>query len=130
MPLRKFIVDLCRQLRRNQTSAEQQLWGKLRNRKLAGLRFLRQHPIFFGGTEDRPEFFIADFYCAEKKLVIEVDGAIHELQNQKNYDRGRDDTMKELGLQVLGIQNEELVSTESVLVKIRDAVCSQHHCGQ
>jgi very-short-patch-repair endonuclease len=116
--LNKFIVDLCRQLRRNQTPQEEQLWERLRNRKLDGLKFLRQHPFVYGGTEDRTEFFIADFYCAEKKLVVEVDGGIHELQ--KEYDRGRDDIMSELGLRVLRIQNEELNSVESVVRKIRD----------
>jgi very-short-patch-repair endonuclease len=119
LSLKKFIVDLCRQLRRNQTPEEEVLWERLRNRKFAGLKFLRQHPIVFGGTEDRPEFFIADFYCAEKKLVVEVDGRIHLYQ--QCYDRDRDNIMAQLGLRVLRIQNNELMDVETVLVKIQRA---------
>jgi very-short-patch-repair endonuclease len=119
VPLRKFIVDLCRQLRRTQTPQEEQLWERLRNRKFEGHKFLRQHPIVFGGTEYRPEFFIPDFYCAEKKLVIEVDGRIHDFQVL--YDRDRDDIMTELGLRVLRIQNDELIDLDAILVKIRNA---------
>jgi very-short-patch-repair endonuclease len=77
------------------------------------LPFLQSHAC------NEPEFFIADFYCAEKKRVIEVDGRIHDFQ--VSYDRGRDDIMKELGLRVLRIQNDEPVDLEAVLVKIRSA---------
>jgi very-short-patch-repair endonuclease len=116
MPLNRKTIEFCRTLRRNQTPCEQQLWTLLRNRKLAGLKFLRQHPFAHGGTLRRPEIFVADFYCAEKNLVVELDGKIHE--TQVGYDRNRDKIMKEMGLNVLRIKNEEMNDPDAVLKKI------------
>lgn len=116
MALKKYIVDLSRELRQNQTPQEQKLWQHLRNRKLSGLKFLRQHPIVYGGTERRPESFIADFYCAERRLVIEVDGKIHNFQ--KEYDQDREGILKGLGLRVLRFKNEELAYVYKVLSTI------------
>jgi len=65
----------ARQLRREQTPAEALLWGHLRNRRLKGLKFRRQHPV---GR------FVADFYCAQHRLIVELDGAVH--QRQREYD--------------------------------------------
>jgi len=73
----KTIKQLAKELRKNQTEAEEMLWQKLRNRKLYGYKFLRQHPIIHSGFINKLYFFIADFYCAEKELVIELDGKIH-----------------------------------------------------
>jgi very-short-patch-repair endonuclease len=116
MAIKKFMVDLSRSLRKNQTPEEARLWRYLRKRKLKNLKFLRQHPIVVGGSEFRPEFFIADFYCAEKRLVIELDGEIHDFQ--KEYDQDRDSIMRELGLRVLRIRNSEIEDLDSVLRKI------------
>jgi very-short-patch-repair endonuclease len=63
------IVDLCREQRKSPTEAEFVLWNHLRNRNLGGYKFRRQHPI--GG-------YILDFYCAEAKTGIELDGAVHQ----------------------------------------------------
>lgn len=119
MPHNRRTIEFCRALRRNQTPAEQQLWALLRNRQLAGLKFLRQHPLAYGGSLRRPEIFVADFFCAEKGLVVELDGKIHE--NQRDYDQGRDEIMKEMGLNVLRIKNEEMTNPEAVLNKILSA---------
>ncbi len=73
----KTIKQLARGLRKDQTKTEERLWQALRNRKLDGYKFLRQHPIVHGGCMNKPDFFIIDFYCAEKGLVIELDGKIH-----------------------------------------------------
>lgn len=62
------------------TQAEEILWKHLRNKKLNGMKFRRQHPL---------DMFIADFYCHEKKLIIELDGGIHETPEQQEYDEGR-----------------------------------------
>ena len=72
------IKTICRALRKQPTSSEDYLWQALRNRKLAGLKFLRQHP--FGPS-------IVDFYCHEKRLVVEVDGGIHKQRDMKEKDR-------------------------------------------
>lgn len=116
MSLTKKIVDITRNLRRHQTPQEKQLWKKLRNRKLNWLKFLRQHPIVYDHRGFTPLFFVADFFCSESKLVIELDGEIHEFQ--KHYDKNRDCILKELGLTVLRIMNDELNDIDSVLKKI------------
>ncbi len=72
------IAMIARGLRKNQTSSEIILWEELRCRRMMGFKFLRQHPVFYKIDKDRVEFYIADFYCAELKLVIELDGPIHE----------------------------------------------------
>jgi molybdenum cofactor cytidylyltransferase len=110
------ITDIVRQLRRLQTPEEHELWERLRNRKLRRMKFLRQHPIVYSHVEGNLQFFVADFYCAEKKLVIELDGKIHDFQ--KDYDANRDAILKALDLQVLRIKNEELTNVYSVLKKI------------
>ena len=103
MSVPKKIVDICRKLRRNQTETEVMLWERLRNRKLNGFKFLRQHPIIYEQSNNQfPFFFVADFFCAEKKLVIELDGPIHEIQ--KEYDGNRDFILKEMKLTILRIK--------------------------
>jgi very-short-patch-repair endonuclease len=77
----RSITQLARELRKNQTLYEAILWQEIRNRKMKGLKFLRQHPIIYGNdNQGRSLFFIADFYCAEKKFVPELDGKIHDFQ--------------------------------------------------
>jgi len=118
---KKKIVELCRELRRNSTGSESILWANLRNRKLSGKKFNRQFPIIYQSTGDLHYFFIADFYCHEKKLVIEVDGKIHE--HQKDYDEGRTAIINQLGIRVIRFTNEELSEDISkVLAEIRKAV--------
>ncbi|MFN3666123.1 MAG: endonuclease domain-containing protein [Sediminibacterium sp.] len=111
----------ARYLRKNQTPEESIIWQLLRNRKLDGFKFLRQHPIKVWETSGRFYFFYADFYCAEKKLVLEIDGLIHE--KQKEYDASRDYIMNELGLKVLRILNDEVNhDINGTLQKIRHAL--------
>ena len=111
----QYITQLARKLRKNQTASEKVLWGELRNRKLAGFKFLRQHPIIYEYYK-KPYFFIADFYCAERVLVVELDGKIHDFQKEKDYQR--DLIIKGMGLEVLRIKNEELENIELVKEKI------------
>ena len=113
---RKTIIELARELRNNPTESENILWDILRNRRLNGYRFLRQKPFIYQQTNRKRYFFIADFYCAEKNLVIELDSHIHELQ--KYYDYHRDLVLKELGLNTLRISNDELADMEAVKRKI------------
>ncbi len=102
----------------NLTESEKTLWKELRNRRLSGLKFLRQHPLFYFSLNKRKYLFIADFYCAEKSLVIELDGKIHDYT--KEYDMNRDTVMFERGLNVLRIKNEELENIDNVLLKIKN----------
>ena len=112
------ILELARTLRRNQTDAEQQLWQVLRNRKLDGIKFTRQHPIIYEFNKSELFFFIPDFYCAEYKLVVELDGEIHNYQ--KEHDTHRDLILSSLNLKVLRIKNEEIENMEAVKNKIRE----------
>ncbi len=115
MSLPKYAVDLARELRRRQTPEEKLLWQTLRNRKFQGLKFLRQHPIVFAETY-KTLFFIADFYCDEARLIIELDGKVHDFQRE--YDENRDQILKELGLRVIRFRNEELRNLDKVLATI------------
>jgi len=111
----RILRDRRRELRKNSTKPEQILWFELRHSKL-GVKFKRQHSI--GG-------YITDFYCAAGKLVIELDGAIHNTTEAQEYDRIRDNYFKELGLKVLRFQNDDAEkNTEQTLEKIRICINS------
>ena len=114
----KVIKKHARELRKNMTDSEKLLWKQLRNRKLSGYKFLRQHPILYKADFKGLNYFIADFYCDEKKTIIELDGPIHE--KSKEYDLFRDSEMKEKGIQVLRIKNDNLKNQDEVLQKIKD----------
>lgn len=114
--IRLVAKKLCRELRKNQTQAEKILWERVRNRKLIDKKFYRQFPIFhdYLGKET---FYIADFYCHESKLVIELDGGVHE--NRKNEDRLKDETIKVMGINVIRFKNEEVFrNTNKVVAQI------------
>ncbi len=114
-------VSRARELRQNMTEAEKMLWKELRNRKFLKLKFLRQHPIIYQVSDNRPYYFIADFYCAEKKLVVEVDGKIHDFQ--KEDDQHREDILRSLDFNVLRIKNEEVKrDIRLVMEKIKVAI--------
>lgn len=112
----KAIKKHTKELRRNLTESEKQLWEHLRNRKLSGFKFLRQHPIIYKADYKGLNYFIADFYCDAKKAVIELDGSIHNVTQE--YDQFRDEEMKLIGLHVLRIKNEELSDINTTLEKI------------
>lgn len=104
------MIERSRDLRLKPTDAEQVLWKHLRNRRLGGLKFRRQHPI---GN------FIADFFCGEARLVIELDGAVHQEKTQARRDTLRDYIMQENNLKVLRLSNDEvLLDIENALQKI------------
>ena len=99
--------EVAREQRAHPTPAEQRLWRALRGRML-GARFRRQHAI---GP------FVVDFYCAERRLVIEVDGPVHERQVEQDAERQAH--LEATGLKVLRFRNEEILSdTERVLQTI------------
>jgi len=66
----KEIRKHAQELRNNMTESEDILWKELRGRRLSGYKFLRQHPVLYKGNLKRFNYFIADFYCFEKKAVI------------------------------------------------------------
>ena len=88
----KKIRKHSQELRHNMTESEKLLWKELRNRKLSGYKFLRQHPILYNGNLIRFNYFVADFYCSEKKVVIELDGPVHD--TSEKYDHFRDSELQ------------------------------------
>ncbi len=101
-------------LRNNQTDAEACLWSKIRRRQLAGRLFYRQKTI---GP------YIADFYCHQARLVIEVDGPDHHTEIGIKQDIVRDQYMNSMGISVLRFANQEVLGdTEGVLKIITEKV--------
>ena len=108
----------ARELRSCMTDSEKLLWRELRNRKLSGYKFVRQHPIIYKSNSKGLNYFIADFYCALKKTAIELDGPIHETTSE--YDEFRDSEMKFLGINVLRLKNDDLLNLKESLQKIEN----------
>jgi imidazole glycerol-phosphate synthase subunit HisF len=102
------IMKRASRLRKDQTSAEKIIWQRLRRRQIGGLRFRRQHPI---------NSFIADFYCHEAKIVIEIDGGIHDDQEQKQKDIARQEIITDFGIKVLRFKNEEIFNDIDSVIK-------------
>ena len=96
--LSEKMKSLCRELRQDSTVPERILWGLLRNRHLAEMKFRRQQTI---GP------FVVDFYCDEKKLVIEVDGESHA--GRQKEDRKRQSFLERNGLKVIRFTNDEVL---------------------
>jgi very-short-patch-repair endonuclease len=91
------IRQRARELRQPMTRAEARLWQHLRRRQLNGYYFRRQHPI---------SSFIVDFYCAKARLVVEVDGDVHVMQEE--YDTVRTEWLEERGYRVIRFTNDEI----------------------
>ena len=103
--LRALAKGTCRTLRGRETPAEGALWEVLRYRQFHGLKFYRQYPLFVDwcGTET---FFVADFCCFERRLVIEVDGRIHNYR--ADHDELRTHIINQLGMRVVRLRNEDI----------------------
>ena len=109
-----FTFQKAEELRKRMTEAETVLWEALRNNNLSGLKFRRQHPI---------ARFIVDFYCHKYKLVIELDGSIHNLREVAENDRNREEELKDFGLNILRFTNEQVINDlEYVLQTIKQQV--------
>jgi len=99
------------ELRRNMTIAEKILWQELRSKKILNLTFRRQHPV---------NMFIADFYCHKARLVIEIDGSIHEVEGSREKDKGREDEFEKFGIKTIRFTNNEIFeSLCSVIEEIK-----------
>jgi len=109
------IEAAARNLRQNMTPAEQILWEALKGRQVTGLKSRCQHPV---GP------FILDFYCPARKLVVEVDGGVHD--SQAEYDEARTQQLNDYGYQVLRFRNDEVLNNlDSVLERVRQVVLSE-----
>jgi len=114
MPVKNIVTDQrvskeklerAKELRREMTPAEKLLWQEVRAKKL-GVRFRRQQVI---------AGFIVDFYCHKAALVVEVDGDIHDLQQDE--DARREKALSEMGLSVVRFGNDEVMNTLPVVVE-------------
>ena len=92
-------IELARHLRRNAIPAERTAWELLRDRRCAGVKFKRQHPI---------ADFIVDFYAPHLKLVIELDGSIHQEPGHAERDAIRASEIESLGYRVVRVANEDV----------------------
>lgn len=108
----KTLKEFAHQNRSNSTEAENVLWQRLRDKQLEGIKFRRQHII------DR---YIADFIALENKLIVEVDGLIHQLPQNMESDAQRSARLNELGYTVIRFTNEEvLFNIDSVTAAIKE----------
>jgi very-short-patch-repair endonuclease len=116
-------IRTARALRQQMTPEEKMLWRQLRNKRFLNKKFRRQHPIIYGQEGWRKYFYVADFYCAAHRLVVELDGKQHEFPDNKEYDMARNFIMHQLEMKVLRIPNSELKENMSaVLDKIEAAM--------
>lgn len=99
----------ARRLRRRQTEAEKLLWYHLRNKRLVGYKFRRQHPI---------ETYIVDFFCDAARLVIEIDGGGHTEPSQRAYDNERTSRLEELGLRVMRFWNDDVLTNTNQVLEV------------
>jgi phosphoribosylformylglycinamidine synthase len=105
---------LARQMRHAPTPAEDALWQHLRNRQVNGAKFRRQYAM---------EYFIVDFVCLERRLIVEVDGPVHD--QQPEYDAERQGILELKGFRVLRFTNEEVFHVlPVVLAAIAEALRS------
>ncbi len=104
----KEVLKLARNLRKNQTPAEKVFWNKVRGRKFIGLKFNRQFIIQHSEVLGKKSYFIPDFYCHEKKLIVEIDGRIH--LKQIEYDELREDILIKMKYKIIRFKNEEVLT--------------------
>lgn len=114
----KPIRQRAKELRQQQTRAERDLWAVLRAKGLNGFKFRRQHPL---------GVYIADFYCAKARLIVELDGAVHLVPEQQAQDKQRDTWMQRNGYHVLRFKNDVVSNNleqvkEQILEKLRELI--------
>jgi len=102
------LFTLALQMRKNPTEAERAMWKILRKFRHSGIPFRRQHPI---------EFYIADFYCHNLRLVIEVDGEIHTEKKIQSHDEGRTGELERFGIKVIRFTNSQILHDSDLVVE-------------
>jgi ATP-dependent helicase HrpA len=111
-PLESFLK--AKNFRENMTEAEKILWEKLKDNRFEDYKFRRQHPI---------NIYIVDFYCHKLKLVIEVDGEYHTMEQQKLKDTERTEILVFQDLKIIRFTNEEVLNNiESVLEVLKQQI--------
>jgi very-short-patch-repair endonuclease len=106
-PTNPRLLSFARNMRHEPTDAEKKLWSRLRDRRLGGFKFRRQVP--FGG-------YILDFFCQEVMLAVELDGGQHNDLEGEHRDKGRDEALRKLGVEVIRFWDPDVL-------KDTDPVC-------
>jgi len=118
MRIPRYMLARSKGLRRRQTPAENRLWFLLRGKKVGGYKFRRQHVILN---------YIVDFFCFSERLIIELDGPIHNTQKARDDDQRRENLLKANGYRVLRFKNAEVFQDEEkVLSTILQALNENH----
>jgi very-short-patch-repair endonuclease len=105
---KKALRDIRKELRNKSTSAEIAFWNLVKNRKIEGRKFRRQHSI---------DNFIVDFYCPSAKLIIELDGDYHGEYFRISEDLKRDEYLEKLGYMVLRFENRFIFKDPEFIIK-------------
>lgn len=104
----------AREMRKHPTKAEKFFWQKVRDRQIAEAKFHRQYIFEYRTLEQRKSYFIVDFYCPAHRLIVEIDGPIHDLQQE--YDRFRESILTtSWPKSILRFTNEEILDNWSVV---------------
>ena len=104
---------LAKELRKRSTPAERKVWEIVRAKRCLGLKFKRQFPL---------RGFIVDFFCRELKLILEIDGSVHDGSDQRERDEVKDELFQACGFKVIRLKNEEVgrERLESLLRSLKD----------
>ncbi|MGE0200866.1 MAG: endonuclease domain-containing protein [Candidatus Melainabacteria bacterium] len=116
----------ARLLRHRETPAEQACWLLIRNRQVMGYKFYRQKPV---------EYFVVDFYCPELRLVLELDGSVHNLPDVEGYDRERQAILEAMGYVVIRYANAVVLNSPECFLSylkttIERLTCSPSPLGE
>lgn len=98
---------LAREKRHDPTPAEEILWERLRREQVKGTHFRRQHVV---------ERFIVDFYCSQARLVVEVDGPVHDYTPEE--DAIRQEYLESLGLRIVRFTNEQVLQEADTVINL------------
>ena len=114
------LKQIARALRRNQTGEEKELWRALRGRQFAGFKFRRQYVV---------AGYVLDFYCADAKLAVELDGGQHGLPGKIQQDEGREKCLAEQGIDTIRFWNHQWrQNRDGCLLDIWNAVRQRTGC--
>ena len=102
------IFQIAERLRKNMTVAEKIIWDRVCKNQL-GVKIRRQHPIWK---------FIADFYCHQLKLVIEIDGEIHRFPENEEYDISRGIILNEFGIEIIRFTNHQVINETDYVIQV------------
>jgi len=107
------IFEYAEKLRNNMTLEEKMVWERCCNNQL-GVRIRRQHPIWK---------YVADFYCHQVKLVIEIDGGIHLKKVNREYDIDREMNLIDFGIEIIRFTNDEVrTDIDAVMQQMKDKI--------